>query len=164
MQTPDEALTAVEPVRRSVVVRRPLAETFVLFTDGLDTWWPLHTHSIAADTFDGRVTVESITFEKRAGGRVLERMSDGTEAPWGTIRVWEPPARFVMSWKPTLEEGPSTEVELRFTSVDPDHTRIELEHRGWELLGADDPRRAGYDAGWAALFEIFAEFAGGPDG
>ena len=26
MQTPDEALTAVEPVRLSVVVRRPLAE------------------------------------------------------------------------------------------------------------------------------------------
>ena len=160
MQTPDEALTAVEPVRRSVIVRRPLAATFALFTDRLDTWWPLHTHSIAADTFDGRVTVESIIFEKRPGGRVLERMSDGTEAPWGTIRVWEPPARFVMSWKPTLEEGPSTEVELRFTSVGAARTRIDLEHRGWELLGADDPRREDYDAGWAALFEIFAEAAG----
>ena len=61
----------------------PLADTFALFTDGLDGWWPLHTHSIAADTFEGRVQAESITFEKRPGGRLLERMSDGTEAPWG---------------------------------------------------------------------------------
>jgi len=157
MPIPDQ--TAVEPVRKSVVVRRPLDETFTLFTDRLDAWWPLHTHSIAADTFDNRVTAEAIVFEKRPGGRVLERMSDGTEAPWGRILAWEPPARFVMSWKPTLEEGPSTEVEVRFTSVDQDHTRIDLVHRGWELLGRDDPRRAGYDAGWAALFEVFLSFA-----
>ena len=47
---------ALEPIRRSVVVALPLAEAFALFTDGLDGWWPLHTHSIAADTFEGRVT------------------------------------------------------------------------------------------------------------
>jgi hypothetical protein len=69
-------INATEPVRQSVVVRRSLAETFTLFTDELDSWWPLHTHSIAADTFEGRVTVESITFERHVGGRVLERMSD----------------------------------------------------------------------------------------
>jgi uncharacterized protein YndB with AHSA1/START domain len=156
---PDQTAHAVEPVRKSVVVRLPQAETFALFTDRLDTWWPLRTHSIAADTFEGRVTADSITFEKHVGGRVLERMSDGTEAPWGTILAWEPPARFVMSWKPTLEEGPSTEVELRFTSVDAEHTRIDLEHRGWEVLAADDPRRDGYDAGWGQLFELFVSLA-----
>jgi uncharacterized protein YndB with AHSA1/START domain len=150
---------AIEPVRRSVVVRRPAAEAFALFTDRLDTWWPLHTHSIAADTFDGRVTVESITFEKRVGGRVLERMSDGTEAAWGTILQWQPPTRFTMSWKPTLVDGPSTEVELVFTPVGEDSTRIDLEHRGWELLGDDALKRNGYDEGWAALFERFREVA-----
>jgi uncharacterized protein YndB with AHSA1/START domain len=118
MRTRDQTHpAALEPIRRSVVVPRPVAETFALFTDGLDSWWPLHTHSIAADTFEGRVTVDSITFEKRVGGRVLERMSDGTEAPWGTILAWEPPTRFVMNWKPTLVEGPSTEVEVVFTPV-----------------------------------------------
>jgi hypothetical protein len=67
-------INATEPVRQSVVVRRPLGETFALFTDELASWWPLHTHSIAVDTFEGRVTVESITFEKHVGGRVLERL------------------------------------------------------------------------------------------
>ena len=157
MPIPDQ--TAIEPVRKSVVVRRPQAEVFELFTDRLDTWWPLATHSIAADTFENRVTADAIVFEKHAGGRVLERMSDGTEAPWGTILAWEPPARFVMSWKPTLEEGPSTEVELRLTSLANGRTRIDLEHRGWELLGPGDPRRNGYDEGWAQLFERFAGVA-----
>jgi uncharacterized protein YndB with AHSA1/START domain len=159
MPIPDHTAPAVEPVRKSVVVRCPQAAVFALFTDRLDTWWPLATHSIAADTFEGRVTAEAIVFEKRAGGRVLERMSDGTEAPWGTILAWEPPARFVMSWKPTLEEGPTTEVELRFTSLDDGRTRVDLEHRGWELLGSGDPRRDGYDDGWGQLFERFAEVA-----
>jgi uncharacterized protein YndB with AHSA1/START domain len=160
MPIPDQTAPAVEPVRKSVVVRRPQAEVFALFTERLDTWWPLPTHSIAADSFEGRVQAESIVFEPRVGGRVLERMSDGTEAPWGTIRAWEPPARFVMSWKPTLEEGPSTEVELCFTSLDGEHTRVDLEHRGWELLGPDDPRRDGYDEGWGQLFELFVNLAG----
>src|SRR5207344_1213185 len=96
---------------------------------------------IAADTFEGRVTVESITFEKRVGGRVLERMSDGTEAPWGTILHWEPPTRLVMTWKPNLVDSPHTVVELVFTDLGDDGTRIDLEHRGWELLGAEAPKR-----------------------
>ena len=147
------------PVRQSVVVRRPVAETFALFTDELASWWPLHTHSIAADTFEGRVTVESITFEKHVGGRVLERMSDGTEAPWGTILTWEPPNRFVMTWKPSMVDGPSTEVEVAFTSTGDRGTRIDLEHRGWEALGPDAAKRQGYEDGWRTLFERFQEVA-----
>jgi uncharacterized protein YndB with AHSA1/START domain len=148
-----------EPVRQSIVVRRPLAETFTLFTDELATWWPLHTHSIAADTFENRVSAESITFEKHVGGRVLERMSDGTEAPWGTLLAWDPPHRFVMSWKPTMVDGPSTEVELTFTSLGDLDTRIDLEHRGWELLGVDATKQRGYDDGWRTLFELFQKAA-----
>jgi uncharacterized protein YndB with AHSA1/START domain len=149
----------IEPVRQSVVVRRPLAETFTFFTDELATWWPLDTHSIAADTFENRVIAESVTFEKHVGGRVLERMSDGTEAPWGTILAWDPPNRFVMSWKPTMVDGPSTEVEINFTSLGDLGTRIDLEHRGWELLGPDSAKQRGYDDGWRELFALFQEVA-----
>ncbi|HEY3764776.1 MAG TPA: SRPBCC domain-containing protein [Gaiellales bacterium] len=158
MQTEHGADRAGEPIRVGTIVDRPVAETFALFTDGLDTWWPLHIHSIAADTFENRVTAESVTFEKHVGGRVIERMSDGTEAAWGVIRVWEPPHRFVMSWKPTLEDGPSTEVELTFTAAGDGRTRIDLEHRGWELLADGDRKREGYGEGWAALFDRFSEF------
>lgn len=156
----DRTDTAIEPIRQTVIVARSVAETFALFTDRLDTWWPLATHSIAADTFENRVTVESITFEKRAGGRVLERMSDGTEATWGTLLAWEPPHRFVMTWNPTLEDRPETEVELRFADAGGGATRIELEHRGRERLGPDAVKRAGYSEGWAALLERFTAVCG----
>ena len=158
----DQTDTAIEPIRQTVVVARPVAEAFALFTDRLDTWWPLETHSIAADTFENRVTAESITFEKRAGGRVLERMSDGTEAAWGALLAWEPPHRFVMTWNPTLEERPDTEVELRFTDAGGGRTRIDLEHRGWERLGPDAGKRTGYNEGWAALLERFTAVCAAP--
>jgi hypothetical protein len=144
------------PVRSSVVVRRQLDATFAFFVDGLDTWWPLHTHSIAAG-FEGRVTVESMTFEKHVGGRVLERMSDGTEAAWGTLLSWEPPHRFLMTWKPTMLDGPPTEVEVRFTAVDADRTRVEVVHRGWELLADAEVKRPAYAQGWRSLLERFRE-------
>lgn len=147
------------PVRSSVVVRRPLEETFALFTDRLDTWWPLHTHSIAADTFEGRVTVESMTFEKHVGGRVLERMSDGAEAAWGTLLAWEPPHRFQMTWKPTMVDGPSTEVEVLFTAVDADRTRVEVVHRGWEHLADAAVKRPSYQRGWDQLMMLFRQAA-----
>jgi hypothetical protein len=79
-------MQAIEPVRQSVIVRRPLAETFVLFTDELDSWWPLHTHSIAADTFEGRVTVESITSESRLGAaRPQRRQAAGYKDGWQAL-------------------------------------------------------------------------------
>jgi hypothetical protein len=41
--------------------------------------------------------------------------------------------------------------------LEPDHTRVELEHRGWERLGAQGREsRAGYDSGWPGVLESFA--------
>jgi len=155
MPIPDHTAPAVEPVRKSAVVHRPQAEVFALFTDRLDTWWPLATHSIAADTFENRVTAEAIVFERHAGGRVLERMSDGAEAPWGTILAWEPPARFVMSWYPGKEPSEATELEVRFTA-EGKGTRVDLEHRGWEIFGTDGQQtRDSYNGGWPKVLGYY---------
>ena len=143
------AQTVATPIVHSVIVDLPIDLAFELFTAGMHTWWPTATHSIAADTFEGKVTVEAVVFEQRLGGRVLERMSDGVDAPWGTIIGWEPPHRFVMTWNPTLLDRPPTEVEVRFTRVDDQRTRVELEHRGWEnLVERRDELHASYTKGW----------------
>jgi uncharacterized protein YndB with AHSA1/START domain len=55
-------------------------------------------------------------------------------------------------------DGPATEVELVFTP-DGDGTRIDLEHRGWELLGAGAGKREGYAEGWERLFAHFRTVA-----
>ena len=146
-------------IRRSVRVSRPVDEAFALFTDGIATWWPLGTHSIGSGR-DG-VSAETAVLEGREGGRLYERMSDGAEASWGTILAWEPPHRVVISWHVNPARVAPTEVEVRFVP-DGDGTRVELEHRGWERLGAEaDEARSGYasDSGWDAVLAEFASAA-----
>ena len=42
-------------------------------------------------------------------------------------------------------------------AVEPDRTRVELEHRGWERLGDQGPRpRTSYERGWPGVLEAFA--------
>lgn len=149
----------IEPVIKQVQVSLDVDEAFRLFTEGMDQWWPLATHSVAADTHEGRIQAVGLVFEARQDGRIVETMSDGSAATWGRVLVWEPPTRVAFSWKPTLTDSPETEVEVRFTAVD-DGTLVELEHRGWERFGDDAAsRRAGYDAGWPGVLKLFSAAA-----
>jgi uncharacterized protein YndB with AHSA1/START domain len=151
--------TTIEPLRSSVTVRRSPADAFRLFTTDMGTWWPLDLHSLAVDTYEGRVRVESLEFEEREGGRIVERMSDGTEGTWGTVLVWDPPSRVVLAWKPNTDDRPPTELEVRFTS-DAGGTLVELEHRGWERLGDIAERaRAEYGQGWGGVLSLYASAA-----
>ena len=115
-------------VRRSVRVARPQEDAFRVFTEEIAAWWPLDTHSIGKD---GR-PAETAVLEGREGGRFYERTGSGTEL-WGTVLVWEPPSRVVISWE-LVPGRPPTEVEVRF-SAEGEGTRVELEHRGFERLG-----------------------------
>ena len=150
-----ERLRVIEPVVKRARVEIPIAEAFRLFTRGMGEWWPLGVHSIAADTHEGRVQAEDVVFEDREGGRIYERMSDGSEGTWGYVITWDPPTRVVFSWKPNLTEGPSTEVEVRFNSF-ARGTEVELEHRGWEHYREEGvEHREGYDTGWARILDLF---------
>ena len=163
----ESELRDTEPIVRSVEVELPLAEAFELFTNGMTSWWPLDTHSIAADTFEGRIKADSVRFEGRLGGRVVEHLSDGTSLPWGEVIAWEPPTRFVLSWKPNLEAGPPTEVEVRFSSTGDGGTLVVLEHRAWERLGdVASVKKSGYSEGWVRVLGSYrrAATSGGAEG
>ena len=148
--------TAIEPLRSSVTVGRSPADAFRLFTSDMGTWWPLDLHSLAVDTYEGRVRPESLEFEEREGGRIVERMSDGTEGTWGTVLVWDPPSRVVLAWKPNTNDRPPTELEVRFTPA-ASGTLVELEHRGWERLGDIAERaRSEYGQGWGGVLSLYA--------
>lgn len=150
----------IAPVHVSIRVERGIEDAFRIFTEGITTWWPLQTHSVAADTYEGKVRAETVFFEGRVGGRIYERMEDGREADWGKVLTWEPPHRVVFSWKPNLKPVPPTEVEVRFTP-DGSGTRVHLEHRGWEHLGeAGFEKRRGYETGWPGVLGRFVERAG----
>jgi uncharacterized protein YndB with AHSA1/START domain len=147
--------TAVEPVVKAVTVELPIEEAFELFTTGMAEWWPLETHSITADTFEGRVTAEDVEFAEHEGGEIVEVMSDGSKAAWGTVLEWGPPRRVRFSWKPNLGAGPSTEIDVDFTA-DGGATKVELTHRGWERFGtAGKECREPYESGWQPVLELY---------
>ena len=141
----------IEPVQVAIEVRRGIEEAFRVFTDEIAAWWPVAGHSVEPDR------VEAVVLEGRLGGRLYERWHDGGEADWGRVVAWEPPQRLVLAWKPNPERRAATEVEVRFVAVEPDHTRVELEHRGWERLGDLGPEaRASYDGGWPGVLDSYA--------
>jgi uncharacterized protein YndB with AHSA1/START domain len=70
----------------------------------------------------------------------------------GEVTIWEPPSRLVYLWHLQRERAEATEVEIRFAAVGSTGTRVEIEHRGWEALGAEDePWRDRNHGGWVTL-------------
>ncbi|HEV8564139.1 MAG TPA: SRPBCC domain-containing protein [Actinomycetota bacterium] len=154
----------IDPIRASIAVHRAPEDAFRVFTRTMGTWWPVADYSMARDRQEEGIKVESVVFEEREGGRVYEVMSDGTEGTWGTVLAWDPPRRLVLGWKPNLTDNPPTELEITF-SPDGDGTRVELEHRGWERLGAlAEQAREGYGRGWTGVLGLFAQAAESEEG
>ena len=144
-----EKAAELEPVRHSVTVHRNIDDAFRLFTEGIAKWWPTDTHSI------GERKVQEVVFEGRVGGRIYELWGDGSQFEWGEITTWEPPNKVVFLWKPNLEEGERTEIEVRFRAQG-DFTLVDLEHRGWERIGEIGPRaRHDYEVGWPIVLAKF---------
>lgn len=146
----------IAPVRKSVVVDASPAQAFDLFTTGMDRWWP-KSHAIGAAPL-----CESI-LEPFVGGRWYTRHEDGSEVVVGHVRVWQPAARLVVSWEISADWKPdprpkfTSEVEVRFTAEPGGRTRVDLEHRNFERMGAaeGEKMRKDVDGGWPTLLELF---------
>jgi uncharacterized protein YndB with AHSA1/START domain len=141
---------AWEAVRKTITVDCPVDHAFETFTAGMARWWPLRTHSV------GEERAESVEVEPRQGGRVIEHIAGGERSIWADVVVWEPPRRLVLSWYPGRGPDDATEVEVRF-EPDGGRTRVELEHRGWDRLGARaGAARTSYDSGWTPVLAAYS--------
>jgi len=154
-QVDRQNLAPMEPIRLSATVHRPTAEAFRLFTEGIGEWWPSNRgYSFGGGRF------KDVCLEPIAGGRLYERYTDGEEFEVGRVLTCEPPKRIVFTWKGRWPEP--TEVEVRFTPVGSD-TRVDLEHRGWERLGASaEESRRSYLNGWPTVLQQFVERSARP--
>lgn len=153
----------MDPIKRTVTVECSVDRAFRVFTEEMGTWWPLETHSIAVDQELG-MRAEGLAVDGREGGRIEEILADGSRRRWGRVLVWEPPHRVVLEWKPNDRPTPPTEVEVRFRA-DGNVTRVELEHRGWDLLGEFAEQTQilySSEGGWTMVLGLFAQ-AAGPD-
>ncbi len=149
--------STITPVRHEVTVPADVARAFQVFTAHFDSWWPRGHHIGQADLYQAVI-------EPRKGGRWYEIDVDGTECDWGTVLVWEPPARVVMAWhlNGRWEYDPdparASEVEVIFRGVDDRSTVVTVEHRYLErMVDADDARKGvDSDGGWRGILAGFS--------
>lgn len=107
----------------------------------------------------------TVVLEGRRGGRIFERRRSGVEHDWGEVTVWEPPTRLGYTWHLNRDRSDATEVEIRFVAGGEGATRVEIEHRGWERLGADREQwRDRNHGGWATLLPHYLAAAARPSG
>jgi hypothetical protein len=65
-----------------------------------------------------------------------------------------------MSWYPGHDSSQATELEVRF-AADGDGTRVDLVHRGWEILAERaQEARSGYDSGWGDVLSYYTRHLG----
>jgi uncharacterized protein YndB with AHSA1/START domain len=127
-------------VRQEIVVEAPADRAFRVFTEQMDKIKPREHNMLGVD-------IAETVFEPRAGGRIYDRGTDGSECEWASVIAYEPPDRVMFSWNVSphwqIETDPAkrSEVEVRFIAESPERTRVELEHRhldrhgdGWEGL------------------------------
>jgi uncharacterized protein YndB with AHSA1/START domain len=113
-------------------VDRPVEHAFWVWTAKISLWWPAD-HTVSAGP-----GVE-VVLEPRVGGRLFERTAGGAVHEWGEVTVFEPPRRLGYRWHLRGDRTDATEVHISFVPDGEAATRIEVEHRGWERLGARGP-------------------------
>jgi hypothetical protein len=145
----------IEPLRFSFEVACPADHAWDVWTSRIGAWWPSdHTSS-------GRDDLE-IVLEGWVGGRLFEREPEGHETDWGEITVWDPPSRLAYLWHLRRDRADATEVEIRFRTMGRERTRVEIEHRGWEQLGAGGQTwRDRNRGGWTTLLPHYVAAASG---
>jgi hypothetical protein len=131
--------TDLDPLCHAVRVGLPPEAAFELFTDRLESWWPLARFSCSGET-RARVTVPP-----RVGAMVEETGSDGHVHPWGRVTAWDPPRGFAMSWHPGHDPAQATELQVTFAPAPGGGCEVRVRHGGWAVR---PDARAGYDQGW----------------
>jgi uncharacterized protein YndB with AHSA1/START domain len=141
----------VDPVVKTIDVPCPPETAFRIFTADFAAWWPKESHSVS--TMSGGQPARSVMLEPGVGGALGEVAHDGTAHTWGSISVWEPPARLSFLWHVRRPVEQATVVDVTF-EAEGTGTRVTLTHRGWEVLGDKAAEtRDDYDAGWVHVFE-----------
>lgn len=138
-----------DSVERSVVVHGRSATAFEVFTAQLNTWWPTsHSRSGVSDM--------TCLLEPGSGGRIDERTARGVEYQWGEIVRWEPPQRVAFHWHLGSGSQHPSHVGIQFTEFDDGRTRVDVVHRGPELLGELWERTSAWYAGsWEVVLTAY---------
>lgn len=143
----------IAPLRLTFEVDCAPERAFALWTERISTWWPADHTATGQDGL-------TIVLEPGVGGRIFQRDAAGEEIDWGEVTLWEPPHRLGYRWHLRADRADATDVEIAFVAARDGTTRVEVEHRGWERLGAGgETWRSRNEHGWSTLIRHYEEAA-----
>jgi uncharacterized protein YndB with AHSA1/START domain len=143
------------PVRKSVTVPLSPERAFELFTKEIGAWWPLATHSV------GLERARSVSCGTSVGDELVETLSDGSTAVWGSVLRSDPPDVIVLSWHAGRTADDATQLELTFTASADGGTIVALVHSGWERWADGEAQAGDYNEGWDAVLAHYVRLTSG---
>lgn len=152
----------MEPLVKSIEVPCGQEQAFTVFLE-MESWWP--TGRFATSVMRGD-SVQALRVDAQEGGRIVEVASDGAEVLWGTITTYDPYGYLAMDFHvphPSEDDPGFSTVEVRFTPLGEDRTRVELTQGNWEGLGdVAEHVQQGYRQAWDMILgQAYMEACGG---
>ena len=143
----------LDPIIKTIDVLCGQEKAFAVFVNEMGSWWPLDKRSMSLMQSDGK-PAKSLSIEAKLGGKIVEIGHDDTEYLWGTIRSYDPNDSVSMDFHMGLPPENASLVEVRFTALDNERTRVELTQSNFEAFGdMAEMMRGGYGSGWVIIFE-----------
>ena len=141
----------IQPIRKELVVEASQETAFKVFTERIDIWWP-KTHHI------GNSPMTELVLEPGMNGRWYSKHEDGSEANVGKVLTWDPYQNLVLAWQINgdfrFDPELITDVEVQFISEGPRTTRVKLEHKNLDRLGAGKAVES-MDEGWGYILDLY---------
>ena len=143
----------LDPIVKTIEVPCGQEKAFKVFVEEMGSWWPLDKRAMSLMQGDGK-PAKTVQVEAKLGGRIVEIGQDDTEFHWGTFTSYDPHDSLAMDFHMGLPPEQASLVEVRFTALAEDRTRVELTQSNWEAFGdMAEMMRKGYGSGWVIIFE-----------
>ena len=151
----------LDPIVKTIEVPCSQEKAFKVFVHEMGSWWPLDKRSMSL--MHSGQPAKTVRVEARQGGKIVEIGPDDSEHHWGTFKTFDPHDSVTMDFHMGLPPDSASLVEVRFTVLDDNRTRVELTQSNWEAFGdMAEMMYRGYGSGWVIIFEeAYKEACGG---
>ncbi len=142
----------LDPIIKTIEVPCSQEKAFEVFVGEMGSWWPLDKRSMSM--MHGGKPAKSLRIDPKQGGMIVEIGHDDTEHHWGTITSYDPHGSISMDFHMGMPPDSASLVDVRFTALEGERTRVELTQSNWEAFGdMAEMMRGGYGSGWVIIFE-----------